>query len=104
MDSTSFDQFFLTEDTIGIKAKFLKEGTEVETLLYKGVPVSIQMPVKLALTVTQTGGGVRGDTAQGNVMKEATLETGHVVKVPLFIKQGDAVVVNTETGEYVERA
>lgn len=83
---------------------FLKEGTEIDVVTYEGRPVSIKLPIKMTFEVTQTMDASRGNTAQGNVLKEATIETGYTLKVPLFVKQGDKIVVNTETGEYVERA
>lgn len=104
MDSESFDQFSLTAEELGMKTKFLKEGLELDVMTYKSRPVSVQLPVKMTLRVTQTIDASRGNTAQGNVLKEATIETDHTIKVPLFVKQGDSIVVNTETGEYVERA
>lgn len=102
MDSSTFDQFSLRLDTVGDSVKFLKEGEETTVTRYEGKPIGIELPVKVALKVTETSPGVRGDTAQGGT-KPATLETGIVVQVPLFINEGDFVRVNTETGEYVER-
>jgi elongation factor P len=104
MDSVSFEQFGLSVHDLGMKQHFLKEGTEVETLSYQGRPVSVSVPIKMPFEVTQTTDASRGNTAQGNVMKDATIETGYALKVPLFVKQGDKIVINTETGEYVERA
>ncbi len=104
MDSQTYDQFAMHADALDMKKYFLKEGQEVELMTYKDRPVRIDLPIKMVFEITQTSEATRGNTAQGTVTKEATLETGATVKVPLFIKQGDKVRVNTETGEYVERA
>lgn len=104
MDGESFEQFGLPLSQLGMLVEFLKEGAEVTVLLYDGKPLSIELPVKLPLIVTETSGAVKGNTAGGNVQKEVRLESGYTLKVPLFIKQGDTVIINTETGQYVERA
>jgi elongation factor P len=88
----------LSEDKIG----YLKEGETVSIELFEGNPISIELPVKVELKVISTPPGIRGDTATGG-SKPATLETGVVVNVPLFIKEGETIRVNTETGEYAER-
>lgn len=103
MDTSTFDQFPLSLELIASSVHFLKEGEEATVTKFEGKPIGIELPVKVALKVTQTEPGVRGNTAQGGT-KPATLETGLVVQVPLFINEGDSVRVNTETGEYVERA
>lgn len=103
MDSQTFDQFGIPLEVVGEMIKYLKEGEETTITKYEGKPIGLELPVKVALKVTETTPGVRGDTAQGGT-KAATLETGIVVQVPLFINEGDMVRVNTETGQYVERA
>lgn len=103
MDNESFEQFNLPKDQIGQISDFVSEGSDVEVLKFKGKPVTISLPPKVELKVTSAPPGVRGDTARGNVTKQVTLETGHVIDTPLFVKEGDVVRVNTETGEYVER-
>jgi len=103
MDANTFEQFTLTTEEIGPKARFLKEGAEVQILFYEDKPVSVELPIKIELAVTHTEPGVRGDTAQGGT-KPATLETGAVITVPLFVKIGDILRVNTDEGTYVERA
>ena len=103
MDANSFEQFTLTTDEIGPKARFLKEGAEIQILFYEDKPVSVVLPIKIDLKVSHTEPGVRGDTAQGGT-KPATLETGAVIIVPLFVKIGDVLRVNTDEGTYVERA
>lgn len=103
MDEETYDQFSLSKNQVGEKANFIKEGSAVDLLNFEGQPINIDLPVKIELKVTQTGEAVRGDTAQGSATKDALLETGYSLKVPLFIKTGDLVRVNTETGKYVER-
>ncbi|MFH1171054.1 MAG: elongation factor P [bacterium] len=104
MDSVSFDQFSLPASELGLRKNFLKEGVELDVMTYQDRPVSVNLPIKMTFVVTQTVDASRGNTAQGNVLKDATIETGYTLKVPLFVKQGEKIVVNTETGEYVERA
>lgn len=102
MDQESFEQFALKKEDIGYQVNFLKEGTRVEVLNYEGKPVSIKLPIKLALLVTSAPPGIKGDTAQGGT-KAVTVETGAMVNAPLFINEGDIIKVNTESGEYLER-
>ena len=104
MDNESYDQFFLTKDQLAGQTKYLKEGLTVDVLYFNNNPVSIALPVKVTLQVKSAPPGVRGDSAQGRVTKKVILENSLEAAVPLFIKEGDAVVINTETGEYVERA
>jgi elongation factor P len=103
MDSASFEQFSIMRDALGSKVNFLKEGTELQVMFYDDQPVSVELPIKMEFEVTEAQPGVKGDTAQGG-SKPATLETGAVITVPLFVKQGDIVRVNTVEGTYVERA
>lgn len=103
MDNNTFEQFSLPLVILGDKIGFLKEGQEVDVLYYNNKPINIELPKKVDLKVTSTVPGVKGDTAQGSVMKSATLETGAAVQVPLFVKEGDIIRINTERGEYVER-
>ena len=102
MDNTTYDQLTFQQETIGEPACFLKEGMDVDVLLFRGNPINVQLPVAVKLTITHTEPGVRGDTAT-NVTKPATLETGAEIKVPLFINQGDVVKIDTRSGEYLER-
>lgn len=104
MDSQSYEQFGFPREQIGDISQFVSEGAEVEVLNYDGKPVSITLPAKVTLRVTSAPPSVRGDTAQGKVTKAVTTETGLVVHTPIFVKEGDSIRVNTETGEYVERA
>lgn len=103
MDSNTFDQFQIPLDALGDAAKFLREGEDTNVTKYEGRAIGVELPPKVALKVIETTPGVRGDTASGG-SKAATLETGEVVQVPLFIEEGEFIRVNTETGEYVERA
>ena len=101
MDASTFDQFFVTASQLGDKKNYLKENLDVEVLNFNGQPIGVDLPTKVILTVTMAPPGSRGDTAQGSVTKQVTLDSGQALNVPLFIKQGDEIIVNTETGEYV---
>lgn len=102
MDNESYEQFNLPLDQLGNKTDFLKEDTEVDVLYFNNQPVSIDLPIKIALKVVSAPPGVKGNSA-GNVMKSIELETGVTIQAPLFINEGDIVKVNTDTGEYAER-
>lgn len=104
MDETTYDQFHLTLEQVGDDRAYLKDGTQLQILKYNGEPVSLQLPQFVELTVTETELGSRGDTAAGGASKQATLETGLQVRVPLFIKEGEVVRVDTRTGEVAGRA
>src|SRR6266404_5752957 len=104
MDEKSFEQFSLSSEGIDEERYYLKEGASLQVLKYNGEPVSLQLPQYVELTVTSTELGLRGDTAAGGATKQATLETGLVVRVSLFIKEGEVVRVNTRTGEVAGRA
>jgi elongation factor P len=104
MDKKSFDQITISKELIGEKGQYLTEGQEVVVLLHDGQPLSVDLPKKLVFKVVEAMPAVKGDSAQGRVTKEVTLETGMKIQVPLFVEQGGKIVVNTETGEYVERA
>jgi elongation factor P len=103
MDNQTFEQFTLPVDQIEGALQYLKDGMEVSATFYEGRPIGIKPPIKVTLQVTDTAPGVRGDTATGG-WKQATLETGAVTDVPLFLEEGEMIIVNTETGEYVSRA
>jgi len=102
MDRVSFEQFELTEDGVGEAAPFLKEGMEVKILFWQGIPLSVELPIKMGFKVKDTGPVIRGNSAV-NIYKEAILENGLKLKVPLFIKVDDTILVDTRTGVYVER-
>ena len=103
MDTESYEQFPLSEDQIRDELQFLVEQTTVDLVLFRENPVAIEMPITVELEVTETDPGFKGDTAQGG-SKPATLETGLVVNVPLFVNQGDRLKVDTRTGQYLSRA
>lgn len=103
MDGATFEQFELSADLVEDAAPYLKEGNEEVTLqFFGGKVINVELPKNLALEVTYTEDVVKGDTT-ASVLKDATLETGLVVKVPAFIKKGDVIKVDTRTGEYLER-
>jgi len=104
MDEKSFEQFAFTTEDIGDDRNYLKEGQTLQILKYNGQPVSLQLPQYVELEVVSTELGQRGDTAAGGATKQATVETGLVVRVPLFIKEGEIVRVNTQTGDVAGRA
>lgn len=103
MDLESYDQFALQKSDLGEQALYLTDGLECDALMYDDKPISIKLPATIVFTVKETIPGVKGDTATGG-SKPATLDTGLVVNVPLFINEGDKIIVNTESGEYKERA
>lgn len=96
------NRFMFPEDTVHEKVQWLIQNTEIEVLLYKEKPVSIKIPIKINLKVTDAPPAVKGDTVQGGT-KLVTLESGATVMTPMFINEGDVLKINTETGEYVER-
>jgi elongation factor P len=95
-------RFTLSEDAVGDSGKFLKGNMAVETLSFQGNLFRVKVPIKIDLKVTEAPPDVRGNTAQGG-SKVVTLETGTTLNVPMFVKEGDVIRINTETGEYVER-
>lgn len=103
MNNETFEQFSLPLEQIGDKIKYLKEGTDVDMLYFQAQPVALKLPVKIGLKVTSAPPGVKGNSV-GNVTKVVELETGVQVSVPMFISEGEMVMVNTDTGEYVGRA
>jgi elongation factor P len=103
MDNASYEQFSLALEVIGDKKKFLKEGIDVDVLYFDGNPVAMDLPIKMEFMVTSAPPGVKGNSA-GNVTKQVEIETGALITAPLFINEGDKIKVNTDTGEYVERA
>ena len=103
MDQESYEQIPLNAEKLGDNFKFVKENTVCRICSFKGNVFSVEPPTFVELRVTETEPGVRGDTAT-NVTKAATLETGAVIKVPIFINEGDLLRIDTRTGEYLERA
>jgi elongation factor P len=102
MTSESFEALTIPKELSGEKIGYLKEGKTATIQFFNDQPISIELPIKVDLKVVSTPPGIRGDTATGGT-KPATLETGLVVNVPLFIKESEIIRINTETGEYVER-
>ncbi len=103
MDTETFEQFPLNKSELDDNFQFVKENMEVKVVSYKGNVFGVEPPNFVELQITETDPGFRGDTAT-NVLKPATLETGAVIRVPLFIDNGDVIRVDTRTGEYLERA
>ena len=103
MDIETYDQMPLNHDQVEDAIPFVKEGTNVTMRFFKGQAFSVEAPNFVALEVTDTEPGFKGDTAS-NTYKPATLETGYTLQVPLFINTGDMIRVDTRTGEYMERA
>ncbi len=103
MDNETYDQIPISKDKLDDNFKFVKENENVKVLSYKGNIFGIEPPTFVVLEITDCEPGVKGDTAT-NVMKQATLETGATIKVPLFVNVGEFIRIDTRTGEYLERA
>ena len=103
MDEENFEQIPISSSQLGDGLNYLKDGISVEVSSYKGDLVGVDLPITIQLQVTQTEPGFKGDTATGGT-KPATLETGLVIQVPLFINEGDVIKVDTRTGVYLERS
>ena len=104
MDNQSYEQLEIPKDVAGEALKWMPPNSEVDLLLVDERPSDVQVPSAVELAVAETQPGVKGDTASGGGNKPATLETGAVVQVPLFINEGEKVRVDTRSGEYVSRA
>jgi len=102
MDTSTYDQIPFSAEQVGDARKYLKENLDVDVLFWRGKPINIELPSFVEAVVSQTDPGMKGDTASG-ATKPATIETGAVVQVPLFIKEGEKIRVDTRSGEYVER-
>jgi elongation factor P len=102
MDADTYDQFMLRGEQLGDSVRYLKDSMTLERTTYQGETIGVELPVTVDLRVTTTEPGYAGDTAQG-ARKSATLESGLVVSVPLFVNEGDTVRVDTRTGEYQTR-
>lgn len=102
MDMKTYEQISYPKEKLSESAKFLTENLEVDATYLDGEFVGIELPISVQLKVVSTVPGIRGDSVS-NIMKPATLETGIEIQVPLFVKEGDVVKVDTRNGEYVER-
>ena len=102
MDQENFEEINISEDILGENTKFLKEGLEVSSYSYKGEILNVLLPTFIELKVAHTEPGLKGDTAK-STNKSATVETGAIIAVPLFIEVGDVIKIDTRSGEYVER-
>jgi elongation factor P len=102
MNTQSFEQIPFTTAQVGDARQYLKENLEVDVVFWRGNPINIELPAFITAVITKCEPGIKGDTAS-NVTKPATLETGAVVQVPLFVKEGETIRVDTRSGEYVER-
>jgi elongation factor P len=103
MDMESYDQYQLTREQLGDAVNYLKEETVVDVMFYNESVINVHLPTFVELEVVEAPPGFKGDTAQGGT-KPATLETGVVIQVPLFVNSGQRVKVDTRNGEYIERA
>jgi elongation factor P len=103
MDTQTYDQLALDEELLGSATDFLVDGMVVTLEEYEGEPIGVEMPPSVVLTVAKVEHGIKGDTATG-ATKPATLESGLRVNVPLFVKEGDRIKVDTRSGDYLERA
>jgi elongation factor P len=103
MDQSNFETIHLTTEQVGDDRYYLQEGAKLAVLYYKARPINIELPNFIILKVTETDPGLKGDTAAG-ALKKAVMETGLQVRVPLFIKEGEMLKIDTRTGEYMERA
>jgi elongation factor P len=102
MDTTTYDQVSLDEKQLGESVSYLKENMEIKVLYHKGMPINIEVPMFVELAIARTDPGIRGDTVSGG-SKPATLETGAVVKVPMYMNEGEVVKIDTRTGTFIER-
>ena len=102
MNTTTYEQDFVTEDQVSDAKDFLKENTVCNVLLFEGRPIGISLPIFINLRVEKADPWVKGDTASGD-SKPATLETGYILQVPPFVEEGQLIKIDTRTGEYVER-
>lgn len=102
MDTTTYEQVSMNEKQLGDSIDYLKENMEIKVLYHKEQPINIELPMFVELAIAKTDPGVRGDTASGG-SKPATLESGAVIKIPLYLNEGDVIKVDTRTGTFIER-
>ena len=103
MNMDTYEQLELSKEVIGDNAKYLKENLEVYITMFEGEVLGIDLPDKVELTITHTEAAVKGNTTN-NALKDAEVETGYIVRVPLFIEEGEKIIVSTSDGKYVSRA
>lgn len=103
MDNETFEQVYISEVMIGEGGKFIKEGVDIKVAFEGDEPILAEAPTFVNLLITYAEPGVRGDTASSNTLKPATMETGAIVNVPLFVNEGEMIRIDTRTGAYVER-
>jgi elongation factor P len=103
MDMNTYEQISVSPELLGDKTNYLKENLEVEAIYLENELIDIDLPIIIEMTIAEAGPGIKGDSVS-NLTKMAKLETGAEVRVPLFIKEGDKIKVDTKTGEYVERS
>ncbi len=103
MDTKTYEQISLTADQLGEYKWYLKENAEYKVMFFEGQPVNVDLPASVVLKIVSTEPAIKGDSVT-NITKSATLETGLVVKVPLFVNEGEYVKIDTRTNEYIERA
>lgn len=103
MDGQSYEQVSLGRDMVGDDAIYLKEGLEVTIVMHGEKAIAMELPLKIEFTIADTEPAVKGDSAAGNVSKDATCDNGLKIRVPIFVGVGDVVRISTETGSYVER-
>lgn len=103
MDMKTYEQLSLPSELLGDATHFLKENSEIMVIWFKGRAIGVELPPKVKLKVIKTVPGVRGDTVTA-ATKPATIETGYELQVPLFVEEGDVIVIDTRDGKYVERA
>ncbi len=102
MDTETYEQIFIEEDVLGESKSFLQENVIATVMFHNNIPIGVTLPIFVEMKIIKTEPGYRGDTATG-ASKQAAIETGAVLQVPLFINEGDMIKIDTRTGEYVER-
>lgn len=102
MDLETYEQIHISGESLGDTANFMQENIDAEVLFFQGTPIDIEIPNFIEVEITQTDPGVKGDTVSGST-KPATIETGAIIQVPLFVNEGEKIRVDTRSGTYVER-
>ncbi len=103
MDTQTYEQVSVAVSAVGESARFLCEGMHAVVVMFEDTAITVSLPKKVSLRVTRATDAVKGDSSGGNVTKEVELESGTTIRVPMFIKEGDKIAVNTDSCEYVER-